>query len=175
MNAPRKFFRRLTLFRSDGRVYLDRWGVGLWWLGSIYLHKMSAPDPGEDLHDHPWDFVTIPLVGGYQESRARVRNDSARGRVRGFARAEIRRPFQPRVMRRDECHTITHLMAKTSWSLVITGPVKQDWGFFIFPRTVGENFAMRQWVDHDAYENTEAGQRRSMQWTSNYKPNGASQ
>lgn len=170
---PRKFFRRLTLRRGDGRVYLDRWGIGLWWLGTIYVHKMSAPDPGVDLHDHPWAFVTIPLVGGYQESRATVRNDRDRGRTRGFATGELRRPFRPRVMRLNECHTITHLLGPVSWSLVITGPVKQDWGFFIFPKTLDEIPLARQWVDHVAYESTDAGKRRAMQWTSNYKPDGA--
>lgn len=66
-------YRRLTLRRADGQVYLNRWGVGHDRVGRVLLHKMEAPDPGVDLHDHPWWFVSIVLWGGYTEQRADIR------------------------------------------------------------------------------------------------------
>lgn len=57
----RGLYRRLTLRRADGEVYLNRWGIGHDRVGGVLLHRMDAPDPGVDLHDHPWWFVSIIL------------------------------------------------------------------------------------------------------------------
>ena len=142
----RKVVRRLRLRRSDGEVYLDRWGLSHVRLGGVLLHRMDAPDPGPDLHDHPWWFVTIPLWGGYTELRAEARDACL---YAGLAQAqeemagvgpdqtacrrgveEVRRPFRPRVMRLGECHTIVSLRRRRAWSLVINGPRRRSWGFF---------------------------------------------
>jgi hypothetical protein len=99
---------------------------------------MDAPDPGIDLHDHPWWFITIPLWGGYTEQRANVREApflAAQAErwpdtcTRGAT--EDRRPFRPRMMRLDECHTITALHRRTCWTLVIGGPRRRPWGFYL--------------------------------------------
>lgn len=117
-------WRRLTLRRSDGQVYLDRWGISLDRIGGVMLHRMEAPDPGIDLHDHPWWFVSIILWGGYTEARAGVRTPDEQEWI-------ARRPLSVRSMRLDECHTITDLARTTSWSLVIKGPRKRLWGFYV--------------------------------------------
>ncbi len=174
-----KVFRRLTLRTHGGNVYLDRWGIGIRSIGTVYLHRMEAPDPGAELHDHPWAFLTVPLWGGYVEERALCRDaplyaaitedvESRHGREqtatrRGFE--ETRRPFRPRVMRLDECHTIIRLRRRVSWSLVIAGPVKRNWGFYL----------PTGWVDHDRYEDSPQGRSRLMEWDSNYKGNGRSE
>jgi hypothetical protein len=56
---------RIRLRREDGRVYLNRWGFECDRIGGVFLRKMEAPDPGLDLHDHPWSFVSLILKGGY--------------------------------------------------------------------------------------------------------------
>lgn len=149
-------FRRLTLRRADGNVYLNRWGVGHDRIGRVLLHRMDAPDPGVHLHDHPWWFVTIPLWGGYIEQRIPTRDASNyatwaenEDRDRAEARAHLRdlrrdttyraprgviqtvRPWKPRVMRLDECHRITRLYRRTCWTLVIGGPRRRTWGFYL--------------------------------------------
>jgi hypothetical protein len=133
-------FRRLTLRRADGDVYLDRWAIAHDRIGGIMLHRMAAPDPGVDLHDHPWWFVTIPLWGGYIEERALTREAPALAaiaermapnihRTRGVV--ERRDVFRPRAMRLDECHTVTSLVRRSAWSLVIRGPRIRSWGFYL--------------------------------------------
>lgn len=133
-------YRRLTLRRADGRVYLDRWGIGHDRIGGILLHRMEAPDPGVDLHDHPWWFASLILWGGYTEQRADTRHASflaaladgfgyASGPGRGYEQA--RRPLSVRSMRLDECHTITALNRRTSWSLIVRGPRRRKWGFYM--------------------------------------------
>jgi hypothetical protein len=140
----RGLYRRLTLRRADGDVYLNRWGIGHDRIGRVLIHRMDAPDPGIDLHDHPWWFVSIILWGGYKEQRADVRDAPYRARcAEGWKRPEndhlravrgdtiVRRWLSVRAMRLDECHTITSLLRKTSWSLVIGGPRVRRWGFYL--------------------------------------------
>lgn len=55
----------------DGRTFLRRRGVDLRWFG-VLVHQIDAPDPGIDLHDHPWPFVSIILRGGYTEQAAQI-------------------------------------------------------------------------------------------------------
>jgi hypothetical protein len=67
--SPRwAFMRRFRLTTAEGDTYLDRLRVVQTpWFG-IYLHRLGTPDPGLDLHDHPWPFVSIILVGRRQQS-----------------------------------------------------------------------------------------------------------
>lgn len=131
------FWRRLTLRRADGRVYLNRWGFAHDRVGRVLLHRMDAPDPGIDLHDHPWWFVSVVLWGGYTEHRALTREAPMMARIaeeyptctRGVV--EERRPGSVRVMRLDECHTITELRRRRCWTLVIGGPRVRSWGFYL--------------------------------------------
>ena len=131
-------YRRLTLRREDGDVYLDRWGIRWNGVGAIYLHKMSAPDPGMDLHDHPWPFVSIILKGGYTEIVRSIRGlltdrrnypetltpDMSPPRIKTWKRGSIH------VVGKDEAHTIIDLNETPSWSLVFTGRVSREWGFY---------------------------------------------
>lgn len=132
-------YRRLTLRRADGQVYLNRWGLGHDRIGRVLLHKMEAPDPGVDLHDHPWWFVSIVLWGGYTEQRADIREAPMFARIAekhgkpGCRRGVVdeRRPGTARLMRLTECHTITALHRRTCWTLVIGGPRRRKWGFYL--------------------------------------------
>lgn len=140
----RGIYRRMTLRRTDGQVYLNRWGFSHDRIGGILLHRMDAPDPGVDLHDHPWWFVSIILWGGYTEERASIREavsraaradqlDARAGQRNAGVRGTTtrRRWLSVRSMRLDECHTITETHRSHSWSLVIKGPRLRSWGFYL--------------------------------------------
>jgi hypothetical protein len=145
---------RLRLRRRDGGVYLERWGIEHDRIGGVFLHKMSAPDPGPDLHDHPWSFVSLILWGGYVERRTKIR-DVLRWGSLGAARGRYSRlPLSLRPMPRTECHRIIGLLRSTSWSLVIHGPRRQRWGFY-----TPDGF-----VDWEAYEGTARGLERGLGW-----------
>ena len=131
-------FRRLTL-RHNGEVFLDRFGVGTRWFG-VYVHRIVAPDPGLDLHDHPWPFVSLILRGAYVEQYADAREaarlaafaeDPARpagtgnrGRLRTWGRWSVHRlPL-----------TIAHRIAVVephTWTLVLRGRKSRSWGFYL--------------------------------------------
>lgn len=132
-------WRRMTLRRADGRVYLDRWGFGHKRIGAVFLHRMEAPDPGLDLHDHPWTFISLVLSGGYSEERALTRVAPALARAcerwpaanRRRGLVEYRRRWSIRRMRLDECHRVTSLLGDRCWTLVLCGPVRRRWGFYL--------------------------------------------
>lgn len=118
------FIRRLHLKRrDDGATYLSRWGVGHDRIGKVLLHRMNAPDPGLDLHDHPWAFVSIILKGGYVEDRG-LSDDPDR------IQENVRKPFSVKRLDLDECHSIRRLLRGSSWSLIICGPRRREWGFY---------------------------------------------
>ena len=64
-------WRRLDLIHA-GRPFLRRRGIEHPRVGGVLVHALDGPDPGLDLHDHPWSFVTIVLRGGYSEKVATI-------------------------------------------------------------------------------------------------------
>lgn len=134
---------RLRLCRDDGTLYLERWGVEWKSLGGVFVHRMSAPDPGVDLHDHPWPFLALILRGGYTETRANVR-------LPWLKRRRQNRTGSLRLMRLDEAHTIDRLNGRTSWSLVIHGRNLRRWGFYV-PHS-GRALSDYRWVDSADYD-----------------------
>jgi hypothetical protein len=92
---------------------------------------MDAPDPGVDLHDHPFSFVSIILWGGYTEERCETRRASARAGNDSRGDRSTRRWLSVRSLRLDECHRIIALNRKVSWSLLLMGPRRRSWGFYL--------------------------------------------
>lgn len=130
--------RRLTL-SHDGRPFLDRWGVVHERVGGVYLHHIADRDPGMDLHDHPFAFITIILRGGYVEEAKQVE-------WRATATDEFARRYTPaafssgafRWHRRFHIHRmplgIAHRITSTqpgTWTLVLRGPTRRRWGFYV--------------------------------------------
>jgi hypothetical protein len=139
-------YRRMRLRRSDGRVYLDRWGVIVDRVGGVYLHRMTAPDPGRDLHDHPWTFWSVILRGGYTEQVTGIDGACSRAWLAksGVGRPGTSQPGDSRTWRPgsvhriklDQCHRIIELRANPCWTLVIRGPRRRNWGFYTPQRWV---------------------------------------
>lgn len=124
----------MRLRRADGRVYLNRWGIEHDRIGGIFIHKMSAPDPGIWLHDHPWVFWRLILWGGYVEKSAGIRDHLRHSIAAGVPHYVNQWSWSKLDL--SKCHTITSLFKRTSWSLVVHGPKRTDrepgklWGFY---------------------------------------------
>jgi len=146
-------WRTLTLLH-DGRAFLRRDGFDTWRLFGIVVHRLDGPDPGIDLHDHPWPFVSIVVRGGYVEQHADARVASqlawqaeaaefanttpvpdARGWVREWRRWSIHRmPL-----------TVAHRIIATqpgTVTVMIRGRKQRRWGFF----------QPEGWTDHATYD-----------------------
>lgn len=103
-----------------GDVYLTRWvllgkrfGPG----GKLFLHRFHRSDSDAALHDHPWNFWSIILWGGYHE-------ETPAGLKWHWPFSFLRRPAEWR-------HRV--VLARSwpkPWTLVWTGPRSRKWGFW---------------------------------------------
>jgi len=166
---------------TQGQVYLTRvhmtpWD---WWpfKTRIYLHIFSRPDEDRVFHDHPWDFRTLVLWGGYdEESHALVRRPDRymeghqngpvfEGFMTEAERAEPRydRPVEPsgrvvpdrlgwlawRFRPRWHAHRITRLHTPRVITLIFRGGRERDWGFWCPPNLPQYAGLTRSTVNND--------------------------
>jgi hypothetical protein len=101
--------------------YLKRWFLlphTRWcWGGNVYLHEFIRSDDPDALHNHPWAFVSLCLRSAYVEV-----SESGR-RTRRAGGLAFRRPgFRHRIE--------VSAADRPCWTLVVTGPKVQEWGFF---------------------------------------------
>ncbi|MFI8479676.1 hypothetical protein ACIGCM_03805 [Pseudomonas sp. NPDC078700] len=99
----------------------EHWYMKRWWLVrfgplQIRIHHIINPDPGRDLHSHPWPFRTFILKGGYVE----YREDGA---------PLVRDPGETATMNRGGFHRIEDLLPGGAWTMFATWGERQGWGF----------------------------------------------
>jgi hypothetical protein len=128
--------RRWGLDRStvfvDGERYLDRWIVYLNGY-TLRLHRFWRGDDDRASHTHPWWFVTFPL-GGYLEKLF------DEGRYTGHRFVEPWRfHFRPAHF---EHYVVRGLDGVPWWTIVLTGPKNNTWGFYPEP---GKFVNWKQW------------------------------
>lgn len=92
---------------------------------AIRLHNILRSDAGRHPHDHPWWFLTIILRGGYYEMLFDEYGVCSTMKWHGPGSVLFRR-----------AHTFHRLLvptddAKPCWTLFITGPKAQTWGFLV--------------------------------------------
>ena len=110
-----------TILDGEGQPYLLRWHLSRKRdSGSWYLHRLIRPDADKAFHDHPWDFTTWVLSGGYCEIQFEYgRRLSSDTLIRGERR------FRPA----NHTHRILAVHPDT-WTLVRTERRRQEWGFY---------------------------------------------
>lgn len=135
VDERRGIWRSLNLIGPTGRAFLRRRGIDLGAFG-VYRHNIDEPDPGLDLHDHPWPFVTIILRGGYSEEVADAREAVHLARIAdrwpGSATPGVRRHWRRwsvHRIRMTEAHRIT-AVADGTVTLVLRGRKSRSWGFY---------------------------------------------
>ncbi len=79
---------------------------------NFYLHKLNAPVWHPQCHDHPWDFWTLILAGGYWEE--------VDGRV------IWRKPGTVLYRPAEFSHNV--VTVGTAWSVIMTTKKKRQWG-----------------------------------------------
>lgn len=95
-------------------------------LFGVYLHKILRADSDPSPHDHPWNFVSIILKGGYLEFRQRL------DWLPGAFESRWYLPKQINVVRDGDYHVILELSDnKPVWSLLFVGRRKKSWGFLV--------------------------------------------
>ena len=131
--------RRIINDREDNEPYLERYYIFLKdrknFPFNIFIHKFLKSDP-DDLHDHPWEFRTIILAGGYWEHREegtywRCPGSYIYAPINTFHRVELDKNI-------PYC-----------WTLFIPSVSTKDWGF----KTV------KGWIQHEEYFKMKKKQR----------------
>jgi hypothetical protein len=109
MSEP--YLHRYYLFSTR---WLKRWFPKLSY--RLVLHKCVKSD-ADGLHDHPWDWKSKILEGGYHEHRS-------------WGKPVYRRPGGWRSSRATDFHRLELPRGcPHSWSLFLMGPKIKDWGF----------------------------------------------
>lgn len=134
-------------FDNPRQTYLTRWRIVQTPLFGIMVHRMDGPDSRPTLHDHPWTFLSIFLKGGYMQVVRRDWRNPDRLSVVHSTKAAGRRWY---LMRRGDAHYIRHLFRTPTWTLVLTGPRRQEWGYI---ERIGESWA---WTHHLKHRHNKA-------------------
>lgn len=103
---------RWRFWRNDIGDYMQRWILSTPW-GTVRLHHILRSDNAQSLHDHPWDFYSFLLTGGYLE----VTPEGERWWPR----------FSVVHHKAEDLHRL--IVARPLWTLVVTGPLRRKWGF----------------------------------------------
>lgn len=115
--------------------YLERYrAVDTRWF-SVMLHRFRRSDADQELHNHPWSWaVSLVLSGGYSEERMHRSG------------AVYRRSVWPgrfNLIFSDTFHRVD-LFGRDCWTLFVTGPRTQSWGFL--DRDTGKFTPWREFV-----------------------------
>lgn len=126
--AMRRAYSKGHLLHADGSLYMGRYSLfETRWL-TARVHHLATPDWDRALHDHPWPFVSIVLRGAYIEARPYQIEPCFEGDGEWLCES-WRIPGSLAFRRPTDRHRITHVNANT-WTLFITGPKRQWWGFY---------------------------------------------
>lgn len=126
---------------KDGSTYLRRWYLTpQMWSRRVFLHQIMRSDDDRDPHDHPWNYLTVMLAGGYEE---RVYFPHT---TRGYVNRMT--PGRWAYYAAEHTHQLVVGPGKMVWTLVFAGRERRAWGFWIFnpynPRS-------DRWVGHAEY------------------------
>lgn len=64
-----RLFSHREIVNCDRNIYLHRWYVIRTAPLAVFIHKFIRSDEDRALHDHPWNFLVIPIWRGYWEHR----------------------------------------------------------------------------------------------------------
>jgi hypothetical protein len=95
-------------------VYVRRWYIETRW-GSIRLHHWLHSDDNRAFHDHPFNFITFVLWGGYTD--------------KGPDKDEIMNAPKISYRPANHMHTV-QVNPGGCWTLLLTGPQIRKWGFW---------------------------------------------
>ena len=135
--------QKKLLGRSDvfvnGQLYMRRWLIGPTWLPGIRVHNILKSDAAFELHDHPFDFVSFILSGGYTEIRGEALDGvPANSTIR---RKESHPPLSFVRRKAEDLHRILlkptvvmmegrQVLRETpAWTIVFRGKYRREWGF----------------------------------------------
>lgn len=105
------------VIEQGGRPYMERFfllGPNAAAPGSKARYHHILQSDLQDVHDHPWDFVSVILAGSYIETTPTSEAEFGPGSVL--------------VRKAEDFHRLT-LRDGPVWSFIVVGPARRRWGF----------------------------------------------
>jgi len=112
-----QLFEHTTIINCDHDPYLERWYIVRSKKFSMYVHKFVRSDEDRALHDHPWNFLVIPIWRGYNEYN-----------LKGIRR--VYPIFGTRYRKAEYRHRVKLINNKEAWSIFVTFNKRRMWGFW---------------------------------------------
>lgn len=101
--------------KRQGKNYLIRFTIIKTKSFSLKIHKALMSDPA-NLHDHPWNYISLILWGGYYE-------ETKGGRRKWY------RPLSLLIRNANNPHRLIIPHNRYCISLILTFKRKREWGF----------------------------------------------
>lgn len=133
--------------------YLKRWVVNFGKF-SIRLHHWIGSDDPRYMHDHAWAFYTLVLKGGYTDvtecpsDRCERMYDHGCDNCNDTGRVEEHLKAGSLTFREALHKHTVQTDPGGAWTLLLVGPFKRKWGFYVDGEFVGVRKYFRQFGHH---------------------------
>ena len=142
-----RLFKRRDIVINDD-LYLRRWYVrGVGTDEQVFLHHIIRPDAGRELHDHPFDFTTRILSGGYYEQSMTIVPGKA-----ATTQGQWYNAGDTATHSAEYTHRIVKVLDGT-YTLVSAGRARRVWGFYDLRRDSAWTCALK-WIPWREYLGT---------------------
>jgi hypothetical protein len=136
----RTLFLVKEIVSKEGKVHFRRWRILATPWFNIYIHNILRSDEEAHPHDHPWNFLSFVLKGGYSEEWLHFYEDKAYQKGAPLLKS-VRRPGTFVYHDAKDFHKLT-LLKGSAWTLVFTfGKRRPSWGYQ----------TEQGWLEHKAY------------------------
>lgn len=145
---------RFTDIEHEGSLYMRRWFLtgkrSDGW--ELVLHKICRPDADAACHNHPGDFATLVLRGGYLEEVMQV--DGSK-----FMDAVVAGDIRFRSA--DFAHRIERIFGGAAWTLCLRRRATNQWGFWVPDSEYngGQRFVQAEQYFRPGYDRAAAPER----------------
>ncbi len=144
-NVIKKLLLVKEIRSKQGELHFQRYRLfSSPWL-RLYIHKICKSDEDAHTHDHPWNFLSLILRGGYYEEWAeepRWNITKAAYRSRGTV---VRH-------KRSDSHKLR--LSRPVWTMVLAYGRRQDWGYRVWSEDTRSN---SKWVESTVYRKLKNG------------------
>lgn len=107
---------------KEGKVHFRRYRLLATPWFNIYIHQILKSDEEAHFHDHPWNFFSFILSGGYKERSSYSVDRWKQVHTNYFMKHSLVHH------KRSDTHKLT-LMTPCVWTLVLTYGKHQTWGY----------------------------------------------
>lgn len=122
--------KRIVMDRQDNEPYLERYYLFLKdrkkFPFNIFLHHFLKGDP-DDVHDHPWNYCTLVVKGGYWEWLPQF---NSKGQKIGEL-SVWRGVGHMRYCRAESYHRIELDPNTDCWTIFMPMKQRKEWGFLV--------------------------------------------